>query len=146
AHSRRVITRRQCRARRGLLPDRTVSEPRRPLVEILYFDGCPNHEPAHALVTKIARELSLDPELRLVRVVDHRDAERLRFLGSPTIRVDGIDVDPNTTNRDGYALSCRIFTTASGAAGQPEEGWIRDALLTASERDRVAQALQAAGI
>src|SRR6266851_7498527 len=124
-----------------------MREPLRPLVEILYFDGCPNHEPAHALVTKVARELSLEPELRFVRVADQEDAERLRFLGSPTIRIDDVDVDPNTPERDEYALSCRIFTTASRTSGQPEERWVRDALLAAaSERDPVAQALRAAAI
>src|SRR5213078_1307406 len=100
-----------------------MSEPRRPLVEILYFDGCPNHEPVRALVTKLARELSLEPELRLVEVADQEEAERLRFLGSPTIRIDDVDVDPNTPERDEYALCCRIFITADGATGQPEERW-----------------------
>lgn len=125
-----------------------MSVPRRPLVEILYFDGCPNHEPAQALVTKVTRELALEPELRLIRVAGKEDAERLRFLGSPTIRVDGVDVDPQTPKREQYALCCRIFTTADGAAGLPEERWVRDALLAAaaSERDPVAQALRAAAI
>lgn len=106
-----------------------MSEPRRPLVEILYFDGCPNHEPAHALVTRLARELSLEPELRLVRVADQEDAERLRFLGSPTIRVGGVDVDPETEERHDYALSCRVFRTKAGFSGQPDERWVREALL-----------------
>lgn len=125
-----------------------MSVSRRPLVEILYFDACPNHEAAHALVTKLARELALEPEFRLVRVEDQEAAERLRFLGSPTIRVDGVDVDPNTPERDGYALSCRIFNTDAGTSGQPEERWVRDALLaaSASNSDPVAQALQAAAI
>ena len=125
-----------------------MSEPRRPLVEILYFDGCPNHEPAQALVSKVAGELSLEPELRLIRVADQEDAERLRFLGSPTIRVDGVDVDPQTANREQFALCCRVFTTGDGPAGQPDERLVRNALLAAatSEHDPVAQGLQAAAI
>lgn len=123
-----------------------MSKARRPRVEILYFDGCPNHEPAHALVTRLAHELSLELELRLVRVADQQDAERLRFLGSPTIRIDGVDVDPNTPERDEYALSCRIFTTSDGTTGQPEERWVSDALLAAANGDSVAQALRAAAI
>src|SRR5207249_1859658 len=58
-----------------------------PLVEILYFDGCPNHHPALALVERLSRELEIDPEIRLVNVPDHESARRLHFLGSPTIRV-----------------------------------------------------------
>jgi len=45
-------------------------------------------------------------------------AQRLRFLGSPTIRVGGLDVDPHTQERNDYALSCRVFQTESGVAGQ----------------------------
>ncbi|MGH3001358.1 MAG: alkylmercury lyase family protein [Gaiellaceae bacterium] len=124
-----------------------MSERRRPLVEILYFDGCPNHEPAVALVERIDRELGTDADLRLVHVGDQEAATRLRFPGSPTIRVDGVDVDPLTAQRGDYALSCRIFTTDDGPAGQPEERWIRDALAKAAIAERsVSSVLEAAAI
>jgi hypothetical protein len=125
-----------------------MSQPRRPLVEILYFDGCPNHKPALVLVERVDRELGTDAEVRLVNVPDQATAERLRFLGSPTIRVDGVDVDPHTERRTDHALSCRVFTTVDGRAGQPDERWIRDALARASnsERDGVEGVLEAAAI
>ena len=100
----------------------------RPLVEILYFDGCPNHEAAQELVERISSELGLEPELRLVNVPDEEAARRLRFLGSPTVRVGGRDVDPHADERDDYVLSCRVYRTESGFAGQPDERWIRAAL------------------
>jgi hypothetical protein len=100
----------------------------RPLVEILYFDGCPNHEPARALVERVSAELGLEPELRLVSVSDEQAAQRLRFLGSPTVRVGGRDVDPHAEDRDEYVLSCRVYRTEGGFAGQPDERWVRDAL------------------
>jgi hypothetical protein len=102
---------------------------RGPLVEILYFDGCPNHHPAVALVERVSRELGLEPELRLLNVPDQAAAQRQRFLGSPTIRVGGVDVDPHTPERDDYALSCRVFRTDAGIVGQPDEQWVRAALL-----------------
>lgn len=100
-----------------------------PLVEILYFDGCPNHHPSIALVERVAAELGIDPELRLVNVPDAETAQKVRFLGSPTIRVAGRDVDPRTEERNDYQLACRIFQTDAGLVGQPEERWVRDALL-----------------
>ena len=100
----------------------------RPRVEILYFDGCPNHEPARALVERIAAELRIDPEIELVEVVDPGAAGELRFLGSPTIRVDGRDVEPGAEERGEFVLSCRVYRTERGLAGQPDEDWIRDAL------------------
>ena len=100
----------------------------RPLVEILYFDGCPNHEAAQALVERVSGELGLEPELRLVNVPDEEAARQLHFRGAPTIRVGGRDVDPQAEERDDYVLSCRLYRTDHGFAAQPEERWIRDAL------------------
>lgn len=99
-----------------------------PLVEIFYFDGCPNHHLAVAMVERVSRELGIEPVVRLVNVPDDETARQVRFLGSPTIRVDGRDVDPDTAERDDYGLSCRVFRTDSGIVGQPEERWVRDAL------------------
>lgn len=102
---------------------------RSPLVEILYFDGCPNHEGARALVVRVAAELELDPEIRLVNVPDLEATERLRFPGSPTIRVGGRDVEPAGATRSQYMLACRIYWTERGTTGQPPEAWVRNALL-----------------
>ena len=108
------------------------------LVEILYFDGCPNHEAARSLVERLSRELSIEPELRLVNVRDEEAARRLRFLGSPTIRVVGEDVDPQAGERDDYVLSCRVYRTEAGFSGQPDERWVRDALRRAASNGAVA--------
>lgn len=100
-----------------------------PLVEILYFDGCPNHHPAVELVERVSAELGIEPRIEYVNVSDELKAQELRFLGSPTIRVGGVDVDPHTEERGDYALSCRVFKTDRGIVGQPDEQWVRDALL-----------------
>ncbi len=50
-----------------------------PHVEILYFDGCPNHEPTRAMVGRIAAQLRLQPEIELVKVPDAAAALRLRL-------------------------------------------------------------------
>lgn len=105
-----------------------------PEVEVLYFDGCPNHLPALAMVERVARELGIEPKIRLVNVADQEAAQRQRFLGSPTIRIDGRDVDPYTEERTDYGLSCRVFRTEAGIAGQPDERSVRDALA----RERLA--------
>jgi hypothetical protein len=96
-----------------------------PLVEVLYFDGCPNHGPAVALVERVAAELGLQAEIRLVHVPDEDAAARLRFLGSPTIRVGGRDIEPGADERTDFALSCRVFRTDSGFSGEPDERWVR---------------------
>jgi hypothetical protein len=95
---------------------------------VLYFDGCSNHLPAVALIERVAGELGIEPEVRLVKVADQDAARRLRFLGSPTIHVAGRDVDPYAEERSDYGLCCRVFRTEAGLAGQPDERWVRDAL------------------
>ena len=105
---------------------------RRPRVEILYFGGCPNHEPARALVERLATELRIEPEIRLVEVTDPEAAVELRFLGSPTVRVDGADVEPGAAERRDFAFSCRIYRSERGVAEQPDESWVREALTEAA--------------
>ena len=104
----------------------------RPLIEILYFDGCPNVDATRALVERVGDELGVEPDVELVEVSDVAEAERLRFLGSPTVRVDGSDVEPGADERVGAAFSCRIYRTGRGLFGSPDEAWIRDALERAS--------------
>lgn len=105
---------------------------RRPRVEILYFEGCPNHEPALALVERVAAALGVEPEIELVEVPDTESAARHRFLGSPTVRVNGRDVEPGAEERRDFAFSCRIYRGESGVAEQPQESWVHDALLEAA--------------
>lgn len=105
----------------------------RPRVEILYFEGCPNHEPARALVERLATQLHVEPEVELVEVADPDAAVALRFLGSPTVRVDGVDVEPGAQERRDFAFSCRIYRGEGGASEQPQESWVRDALIEAAK-------------
>ena len=105
---------------------------RQPRVEILYFAGCPNHEQAHDLVERTASELRLRPEVELVEIHDSESAARLRFLGSPTVRVDGRDIEPGAEQRNEFVLSCRMYRSEQGLAGQPDEAWIRNALAEAA--------------
>ena len=97
-------------------------------VEVLYFDGCPNHE---ALLPHLRRLLSgagYAHDLELIRVADSDDAVRERFLGSPTVRVDGADIEPGAQARTDYGMKCRLFATATGLRGQPEDAWVLNAL------------------
>jgi hypothetical protein len=95
------------------------------VVEILYFEGCPHYTDAQALVDRVSDELGLSLEIRLVNVFDVDAAERLRFLGSPTIRVDGRDVEPGADERLNFAFGCRVY---GAGAGVPDERLLRDAL------------------
>ncbi|MGH3092307.1 MAG: DF family (seleno)protein [Gaiellaceae bacterium] len=100
----------------------------RPRVEILYVQGCPNHDRTHALVERVAAELRIEPEIELIEVRDADAALQLRFPGSPTVRVNGRDVEPGGTEGRDFVLSCRVYPREGGFAGQPDEARIRAAL------------------
>ncbi len=102
--------------------------PRRPQVEILSFDGCPNRERAMALVEGVLADTGIEADVRVIDVPDAEAALRTRFLGSPTIRVDGRDIEPGAEERTDFVHSCRVFRTESGLTGDPDPGWLRAAL------------------
>ena len=97
-------------------------------VQLLYFEGCPNHAATQELVERVAAELGVEVEIERVEVPDADTAATLRFLGSPTVRVEGRDVEPGAEERHEYVLSCRIYRGEHGLAGQPDAAWIRAAL------------------
>ena len=100
------------------------------LVEVLTFDGCPHGEPAFDLAHATVAELDVKAEVRLVSVTESQTAEA-RFLGSPSIRVDGRDVEPGAHMRTDFSRSCRLYHTSQGSSALPDIAWIRDALIRA---------------
>jgi len=105
---------------------------RKTRIEILAFDGCPNRERAIALVSQVVAEAGADAEVRVIDVPDAQTAERTRFLGSPTIRVNGRDIEPGADERHDFVYSCRVFRTESGLTGQPDPRWLHVALANAT--------------
>jgi hypothetical protein len=94
-------------------------------IEVLYFDGCPNHAPAVARIKQVVADLGLQVGIEEIQVTTPEDAQRLRFLGSPTVLVDGVDIELSVRGRTNYGLSCRVYP---GVSGLPSEELIRAAL------------------
>jgi hypothetical protein len=98
------------------------------MIEILFFEGCPNHPPTLDLAREVVEELGLEVEIREVRVETAEEAERECFLGSPSVRVNGRDVEPAARNRADFALGCRIYP----GGGVPARELLVEALREAS--------------
>jgi hypothetical protein len=96
----------------------------RPEIEILYFDGCPNYREAIELVHLLVGEGPFEADVRAIPVEDAEQAKARCFLGSPTVRVNGRDVEPEADERDDYVLACRVYQTEHGPAGVPDPRWI----------------------
>ena len=95
-------------------------------VEVLYFDGCPTYVAATRTLQEVLSELGVEAEVELVAVNTDEEARRLRFPGSPTIRVDGRDLFA-VPGRSVWALGCRMYATPEGLKGYPTREMIRDA-------------------
>ena len=111
----------------------TTDQPRRrPVIEVLYVQDCPHYPATLALVERVRAEAGIDTELRTSLIGDQAAADQARFPGSPTVRVDGHDVEPGSEPAAEYVVGCRLYRLEHRFAGQPEERWVREALLRAA--------------
>jgi hypothetical protein len=110
----------------------TMTQPR---VELLFWDGCPSHPQALADLRAAMAQVGLDPDTVVVREVDtDQRAERERFVGSPTIRIDGEDVEP-APDDEPVGLTCRVYRLRDGRVSPtPDPATVRDALENAMTR------------
>jgi len=98
-------------------------------VEILYFEGCPAYRDLLPRVRRIVAAAGGDPEGIVLRGVETLEAaEEARFLGSPTVRVDRVDVDPGAQRREDFGLKCRIYRSEEGQTPTPPDSWLKAAI------------------
>ena len=95
-------------------------------VELLYFEDCPSWRTALEHLRAVLAELGLEIGVRLTRVETNEGAIEKRFVGSPTIRLDGEDLFP--TGDEDYALGCRVYATPDGLRSWPTPDMLRVAL------------------
>jgi uncharacterized protein DUF2703 len=114
-----------------------MSEPNALLIEYIFDPDCPSHPEAFERLREVMDEEGVREEVRVVALTDDEQARQMRFLGSPTIRINGTDIEPGTESRHAYALSCRAYTKADGRISPlPPADLIRDALRRAAAGDR----------
>jgi hypothetical protein len=96
-------------------------------VEILYFEGCPNHAIALEMVRRVLDREKIQATVRSVEVANEKAAESVRFLGSPSVRVDGADIEPGRED-DSPFFGCRTYTVGGKTVRVPPEKWLVEAL------------------
>jgi len=99
-------------------------------IEVLYVPGCPNYQPAVERIEKVLASESLRADIEGVAVSSEVAAKALQFPGSPTVRVNGADVEPNCANAVG--LACRLYANSGGL---PSEEMLRVALSRVRDRE-----------
>jgi hypothetical protein len=103
------------------------------LVEVLTFVGCPHAAGALQLARSVSADVGAAADVQLV-YIEQQQADARHFLGSPSIRVDGRDIEPGAETRRDYAFSCRLYSTARGLGPLPDQAWLRDALVARTQR------------
>ncbi|MDR7509918.1 MAG: redoxin domain-containing protein [Armatimonadota bacterium] len=102
-------------------------------IEFLYWEDCPSHEPALKRLRQVVEALGVRASVRVIRVDTDEQARALRFAGSPTIRVNGVDLFP--APGEAYRLTCRVFLTPDGRVTPiPTVAMLEDALRSALDR------------
>lgn len=104
-------------------------------IELFYFDGCPNHEPTERLLREVMAEFGIDTTINAVNITSDDDARLRKFLGSPSIRIDGTDIEIEENESTTYSMRCRVYHAKTGLSGVPPKQLIRDALAKSMSKD-----------
>ena len=106
-------------------------------IEILYNDDCPSFSDALIRVYSVLADLNITAKIRKVHIKTRSEAQKQRFIGSPTIRIAGQDIVPPTEEAD-YGLTCRVYRHENGRfSAIPSEKMIRDGILRIIAQRRI---------
>lgn len=97
-------------------------------IELHWFDECPNHSKALAMLEAAMKARGLTNEVTRINIGDPVVAEQHRSPGSPTIRINKQDIEPAFEDSGEYSPRCRLYLTSRGLTGVPDPAWIEQAL------------------
>ena len=97
-------------------------------VEVLYFKGCPNHLPTVERVRETLHGMGLHEEIREIEVDTMDKAKTNGFLGSPSVRIGGVDIEPSAREIKTFGLTCRTYVDRATRTGLPSQELISDAI------------------
>ena len=97
-------------------------------IEVLYFEGCPNHKPTVERLREVLRDEGVSARMIETEVLDQATAQAVGFLGSPTVKIDGVDVEPDARASRAYGVACRTYRNGGKREGLPSKDMIRAAV------------------
>lgn len=100
------------------------------LIEVLFVPGCPNHEPAVERLREALHSEAINASIQEIAVIDELMARSLKFPGSPTVRINGHDIE--STPQQSYGLACRLYP---GGTGVPSVDVLRRAIARAQSKN-----------
>jgi hypothetical protein len=97
-------------------------------VELLYFEGCPGFQPTLSLLKQVLDEEEIPARVQIILVDSEESANKYRFQGSPSIRVDGEDIEPEARSSTDFGMKCRIYDNEGVPGGVPAKRKILEAI------------------
>ncbi len=101
-------------------------------VRFLYFEGCPNAGAALQRLKKVLQKYGISGDVELVEISSPENAKAHHFLGSPTIQINGLDIEKER-RADPPLFGCRVYEGKEGRTGVPPKEMITRALEEAME-------------
>jgi hypothetical protein len=102
-------------------------------IHFLYFEDCPSHPDALARLKQVMAEEGIEDDIRITKVETEDEAQQWRFVGSPTIQINGKDIVPPPPEAP-TMLTCRVYQLENGRFSPlPSTEMIRDALQNAKQ-------------
>ncbi len=111
-------------------------------IEVLYFDGCPNYRESLDRVLEVLKEDGFSAEVSEMNIPDATAAQAAGFLGSPSIRINGLDVEPAARSAKEFGLMCRTYMEGGKRVGVPSREVIQTALREAVEAQPANESCQ----
>jgi hypothetical protein len=101
-------------------------------IDFLYYEDCPSHAAGLARLRQVMEEEGIQAEVEITKIETDEQAQAFRFVGSPTLRINGRDIDPLPAGAH-YALTCRVYRWEDGRFSPlPSPEMIRRALRSAT--------------
>jgi hypothetical protein len=97
-------------------------------VELLFWDADPEYMTARQRLVEVLIEDAFETPIQMIAVANEQDARFLALPGSPTIRIDGADIDPAGAGETGLYLRTYPSDSADGPQRAPSKALIRRAV------------------
>jgi hypothetical protein len=104
-------------------------------VRVLFFEGCPSYTQAIENVRGALTEAKINADIELIKVSSREEALAQQFLGSPTIQINGVDLEGPNAQSAGVGFGCRVYNQGGKLQGWPSKEQIRSAILESSNRE-----------
>lgn len=97
-------------------------------IDLLFVEGCPGYEQAMKFIDEVIDERGISADINLIQIDNDGVAGRLQFVGSPTVRVGGMDIERKLVQSKEYGLGCRLYYREGKVYPYPSKPMIEDAI------------------